>query len=447
MNVRVPIIPTFIIVHLGAPDVKADNISVPFAEYIKNVASSEIYPSWPKESLKANILAQISFALNRIYNEWYRSKGYDFDITNSPIYDQNFIPDRQFFETISDIVDDLFNDYIIRNNQIQPLYATYCDGLNSTCDGLLQWQTIDLANQGLNALEILKYFYGNDISIVTNAPVKANISTYPGFAFEIGSAGEMVRTIEKELNRISNNYPAIPIINDVSEFFTIETKNAVLSFQNIFNLPQTGTVDKGTWYKIKYIYNAVKQITDLYSEGISKDDADYIYEDKLEYGDKGFQIETLGYLLSVIAYFDDDIPFLPVTNEFNDNLEEMVIAFQKKYGLPETGDVDAITWNRINEIYRMTLNSIPDEYLKYKDELYPGKFLSKGMTGEDVLRLQEYLYTICEKFHNIPGVKTTGIYDDLTEESIMVLQESFQIFPSGVVGPATWYEIVELSKK
>ena len=155
-----PIIPTYITVHLGNPDDNARNITVPFIEYIKNVASGEIYPNWPIDAIKSNILAQISFALNRIYNEWYPSKGYDFDITNSPSYDQSFSENRQFFETVSLVVDDFFNDYLVRNGQVQPLFARYCDGRISTCDGLSQWGSVTLANQGKSPLEILRFYYG-----------------------------------------------------------------------------------------------------------------------------------------------------------------------------------------------------------------------------------------------------------------------------------------------
>ena len=234
MPIRSPIIPTDIVVHLGAPDEAAKNITVPFQEYIKNVASGEIYPNWPLDSLKSNILAQISFALNRIYNEWYRSKGYDFDITSSPIYDQSFGENRQFFERTSQVVDDLFNDYIVKNEQVQPLFAQYCDGRVTTCEGLSQWGTVSLANQGKSPIEILRYYYGDDIKLIYNAPVEANIMTYPGFPVELGTAGDFVRMIKIQLNRISENYPAIPKITDDNAYFNVETENSVRKFQEIF---------------------------------------------------------------------------------------------------------------------------------------------------------------------------------------------------------------------
>lgn len=244
MIISTPIIPTEIIVHLGAPNSPAKNITVPFSEYIKNVASNEIYPTWPTDAIKANILAQISFALNRIYNEWYPSQGYNFDITSDPAYDQTFKEDSQFFETISLIVDDIFNNYIVKGDQVQPLFAQYCDGKYTTCNGLSQWGTVELARQGKSPIEILRYYYGDDVNIIYNAPVTANIASYPGYPLKLGSTGNEVRVLKTQLNRISKNYPAIPKISEDSPYFTIELENAVKSFQNIFNLEANGIVDK-----------------------------------------------------------------------------------------------------------------------------------------------------------------------------------------------------------
>lgn len=448
MAIRSPIIPTDIVVHLGEPDEAAKNITVPFQEYIKNVASGEIYPNWPLDSLKSNILAQISFALNRIYNEWYRSKGYDFDITSSPIYDQSFGENRQFFERTSQVVDDLFNNYIVKNEQVQPLFAQYCDGKITTCEGLSQWGTVSLANQGKSPIEILKYYYGDDIKLIYNAPVEANIMTYPGFPVELGTAGDFVRMIKIQLNRISQNYPAIPKITDDNAYFNVETENSVKKFQEIFNLEQTGIVDKSTWYKIKYIYNAVKRIADIYSEGITIDEATLLFNKRLQYGDSGEYLKALNYYLNVISYFDSDLPFLNLTtNDFTNDTKEAVIAFQNKYNLTANGIVDADTWKVLRDVYQQTLKSIPEEYLNNLNVFFPGIYLSKGMTGEEVLTLQEFLYTICEKKGDIPGVRVTGTYDSLTEQSVRAIQRKFSLRENGIVGPSTWYRIVEYSKE
>ena len=237
-----PMIPTEIVVHLGNPDEAARNISVPFIDYIKNVASSEIYPTWPESAIEANILAQISFALNRVYNEWYPSRGYTFDITSSPSYDQAYVEDREIFDTISKKVDDIFNNYIYREGQIQPLHAIYCDGRVTTCNGLSQWGSVSLARNGKNPLEILRYYYGNDVNVFRNAQVGESITEYDGVPLKIGDTGNAVRLIQVELNRISNNYPAIPKISKTNGVFGAYTENAVKKFQEVFNLNVTGVV-------------------------------------------------------------------------------------------------------------------------------------------------------------------------------------------------------------
>ena len=444
MAVKTPIVPTEITVHIGSPEEAGKTITVPFPEYIKNVASNEIYPSWPADAIKANILAQISFALNRVYNEWYPSLGYNFDITSSPAYDQTFKEDSQFFENISQIVDDIFNNYIVKGDQVQPLFAAYCDGINTTCDGLSQWGSVELARQGLSPTEILKRYYGNDIRIIYNAPVSPNIPSYPGFPFRLGSAGNYVRQLKVQLNRISNNYPAIPKIEEENIFFTTDMEESVKAFQEIFDLPVTGTVDKATWYEVKYLYNAVKKVADLASEGIIIEEVEFPYGETLQVGDTGPYIRPLNYLLNFLSYFDTNIPKLNLSGEeFTEDTKEMVIAFQTSNNIETDGIVDKNTWNALVTTYNQTKESIPEEYLYYEDKLYPGIFLSLGMTGDDILNLQNFLYIICEKTHQIPGVRVNGTFDELTEESIKEIQKRYNLPENGIVGPATWQKIID----
>ena len=447
MAVRYPIVPNNITVHLGEPDSAAKNITIPFTDYISNVASNELYPTWPKNALIANIYAIISFTLNRIYNEWYRSKGYNFDITNSPSFDQAYIENKSTYENIDNIVSDIFNNYVVKGNQIQPYFTTYCDGRNKTCNGLSQWGTVTLANQGKSPLDILKYYYGSDIKIVYDAEVGDNTEGYPGSVVGLGYAGNPVLLIQRDLRRIRQNYPAIPDITSTLGIFDEETSNAVKKFQQIFNLPVTGEVDKATWYKIKYVYTSVKKLSDLYSEGLTKDDVTFLYADELKYGDTGIEVEYIHYFLDALAFLDNDIPRLPTNSIYTNNTEVMVKAFQEKYRLPVTGIFTYTDWTILKEAYRNILRSFPTEYQNFVSELYPDYFLTKGMTGEDVRRLQMFLYKICKYDKSIPGVRVNGVFDDLTEKSVYKIQSDYGFDLNGIVGPLLWRKVVELSKR
>ena len=447
MAIRYPVIPNNITVHLGAPDEAARDITIPFTDYISNVAASELYPTWPRNALIANIYTIISFAMNRIYNEWYRSKGYNFDITSSPTYDQTFIENRSTYQNIDNIVEEIFNNYVVKGDQVQPYFTRYCDGRNTTCDGLSQWGSVTLANQGKTPLQILQYYYGNDISIKYDAPVGGTTGGYPGYEIGLGNAGNPVLAIQRDLRRIRQNYPAIPDITTTVGIYDEETEAAVRKFQEIFNLPITGIVDKGTWYKIKYVYTSVKKLSDLYSEGISKEEATFLYTDELNYGDTGIEVEYVHYFLDAIAFLDKDIPRLPTNSIYGNNTITMVKAFQEKYGLPVTGVFTYADWIVLQSTYDKILKSFPKEYQSFVDELYPDYFLTRGATGPDVIRLQRFLLAICRYDKSIPGVRVNGIFDELTEKSIFKLQNDYGFDINGIVGPLLWRKIVELSKR
>ena len=443
MAIRYPVVPKNITVHIGKPGDNGNNITISFIDYISNVACSEIYPTWPVEALKANIYVIISFTMNRIYNEWYRSKGYSFDITSSSVYDQAYTPNRSTYENINNIVEEIFNNYIVKGNGIEPYFTTYCDGRNTTCNGLSQWGTVSLANSGKNYLEILRYYYGSDISIRYNAEV-GDVIGYPGYVVGLGAAGNPVLAIQRDLRRIRKNYPAIPNITSTLGIYDEETKNAVMKFQEIFSLPVTGSVDKATWYKIKYIYTSVKKLSDLYSEGLSREEATFLYEDELNYGDTGIEVEHIHYFLDAIAFLDPDIPRLKTNSIYNDNSITMVKAFQKKYGLPVTGIFTYKDWNKLKEVYDKILKNLNTEYVS---DLYPDNFLSIGSSGEDVIKFQRYLLNICRYDHSIPGVRVNGVFDDLTNRSVLKLQRDFGLEENGIVGPILWKKVVELSKR
>lgn len=259
-----PVIPEYITVHEGSPnDNSAPNYRVPYKDYLKNVASCEIYSTWPETTIRANIFCIVSFTLNRIYTEWYRGKGKNFDITSSTAYDHAFNYGRNIYDSISKVVDEIFSTYIRRFGRKQPLLTQYCDGKNVTCpQWLSQWGSKYLGDQGKVPYEILTYYYGNDIELVTADRVKGSPSSYPGYDLTIGSSGESVRMVQDFLNRISQNYPLIPKVA-VDGVFGPSTAEAVRVFQGIFNLPQNGIVDYATWYKISDVYVGVTRIAEL----------------------------------------------------------------------------------------------------------------------------------------------------------------------------------------
>lgn len=257
-----PVVPSIIVVHGGRPeDASAPNYTVGFKDYIKNVASSEIYATWPRETLKANIHVILSFTLNRVYTEWYRGKGYNFTITNSTAFDQAFSFGRNIFQEVSDVVDEIFNTYISKPDIRQPLFTQYSDGRKVVRAGWLsQWGSKDLGDQGLNALQILRNYYGSDITIKEAEKVEGIPMSFPGTPLTIGSTGDSVRTIQEQLNAISNNYPLIPkLIEDGN--YGESTAESVRVFQQIFNLPQTGQVNFPTWYKISDVFVAVEKLS------------------------------------------------------------------------------------------------------------------------------------------------------------------------------------------
>ena len=439
-----PYIPETITVHLGLPDQPAENVTVNFSDYIKNVASSEIYPTWPESAIRANIYAQISYALNRVYTEWYRSKGYDFDITNTTQYDQYFVKDREVFENISRIVDEIFNNYVVREGSVSPLFTAYCNGTTSRCDGLSQWGTVTLAEQGYTPLEILQFYYGDDIAIIKNAPIRPNVESYPGFPLKLGSSGNEVKTIQQQLNRIADAYPSIPKINDPNGIFGAQTEAAVKRFQNIFNLAQDGIVGKSTWYRIKNVYNGVKKLAELTAENLTFDEVEPIYPSLLKEGMSGDYIKTLQYYLNIVAYFYPQIPNIDVDGYFGPKTKEAVIAFQEMFGLVPDGIVGRDTWKALSSAYKTSINSIPEEYKSEAEIVYPGYVLSEGITNDDVRRLQTFLEKISQAYPSIPSVTVDGVFGEKTKEAVSAIQRMYGIPVSGVAGPVTWGLIINL---
>lgn len=341
-----PYVPQRITVHLGAPDEPAQNVTVNFVDYVKNVASSEIYPTWEESALRANILAITSFALNRIYTEFYRSRGYNFDITNSTAYDQFFVNGRSYFSNVARLADDLFNDYIRRPGFVEPLAAKFCNGTTVQCEGLSQWGSQNLALQGYNAPQILRSYYG-DVEIVRNAPIRGMTSSYPGTPLRRGTSGPSVVVIQTELNRISQNYPAIPKIYPVDGIFGAQTEAAVRKFQEIFDLGVDGIVGRATWYALVRLYIAVTQMAELRSEGQQFYVNSWANTRPIQQGDRGVSVEHLQYMLSVLSAYISEIPPLNVDGIFGPATRNAVLAAQARFDLPQTGIVNGETWNEI----------------------------------------------------------------------------------------------------
>lgn len=356
---RQVVIPNPITVHLGAPDSAASNVQVSFPDYVKNVASSEIYPTWPEAALRANIYAIITFALNRVYTEWYRSRGYNFDITNSTAYDQYFIYGRPIYESISRIVDQIFNEYVRRQGQNAPYFTSFCNGTTSYCAGLSQWGTVSLANQGYTPIRILRYYYPDDIEIAETNVISGEVTSYPGTLLKTGSTGLDVQTIQTYLNRIRRNYPAIPAITDEAGVFGESTRAAVTKFQSIFNLATDGIVGKSTWYKISSLYTAVTRLAELDSEGNTLGIGTVPPSSVLRQGSRGQDVITLQYLLDVISEYYPDIPSPDQDGIFGNGTRQAVAAFQQRMGLAADGVVGPATWNSLYRTYQGIGQNVP----------------------------------------------------------------------------------------
>ena len=440
-----PKIPEQIVIHLGAPDSDAINVTESFADYIKNVASSEIFPTWPEQALRANILAQISVALNRVYTEFYRSKGYNFDITNSPAYDQTYVYGRDVFGNISELVDEMFDSYIRRAEFIEPLFATFCDGVEVSCNGLSQWGSVSLAENGFDYFSILKNYYGNNIVIEQNVPVENIPTSAPPVTLMEGDTGRDIELIQRKLNRISTNFPGIPKIYPVDGFFGPSTTETVRKFQEVFGLDVDGLIGRATWNQIQFIYNAVKKLYTVNSEGIRITDVTTRFTDTLSEGSSGEGVLTVQYYLSYIALFIPSVIEANMDGSFGPRTTNAVKSFQRTYGLAETGVVDRATWDRMENVYFEIVSKIDYEFYGGRILPFPGRILREGIEGDDVRVLQEYLNYISMSYPNIPRVNVDGVFGPSTAEQVRQFKAIFDIpgTPDRVNAPA-WNAIASI---
>nr|WP_312578822.1 peptidoglycan-binding protein [Sedimentibacter sp.] len=439
-------IPDEITVHLGAPSEEAENVTLPFIDYIKNVASSELYPTWPEDALKANVYAIVSVAMNRVFTEWYRSRGYVFDITNSTQYDQSFVHNRGIFENISEIVDEQFNDYIVKRGRLEPLFAQYCDGRTSQCPGMYQWGSVDLANQGYTPLEILKYYYGDDISLVIDAPIGAIAETYPQTPLQRGDSDFYVLRFQHSLNRISDNYPGIPRIRILDGYFDETTEAAVIAFQRVFNLSVTGIVDRATWNKIRNVYISVSRLNELTSEGLLLSDIDELYSGLILEGDILPRVDLLQYFLNLMSAYYGTIPSVEYTGVFDPQTRVSLMEFQKNLGLNPTGIVDNKTWSLLFQNILGILLTLPNSEIFLPNLRFPGTNYQIGLGSEypGIVIVQELLSYISTVIPDINYSNPNGIFDDATERAIIEFQRLYGLEANGKVDEATWNKLMEV---
>lgn len=434
------VIPKQITVHLGAPTASATNVTVGFQDYIANVASSEVYPTWPEEALRANILAQISLALNRIWTEWYPSRGYAFNITGSPSYDQAYVSGRTVFAVMEKLTAELFNTYVRRSGDQEPYFTEYCDGKLVTCPGMKQWGTVNRANEGKNALQILRYYYGDRVQLATTNNIASIPSSWPGVTLKRGSTGTSVSILQRQLSRIAKDYPAFGK-PEVTGTFDAATEQAVKNFQKQFSLTADGLVGKATWYKISFIYVSVKDLAELTSEGETATGTESSGSWPgvvLRRGSKGSDVEQVQFWLSELAQFNSALPDLTVDGSFGAATEKAVKIFQQEQGLTADGVVGQATWDAL---YAAWLDMQSD----LGGTAWPGVVLRRGDTGMEVRLVQYWLRLASDNYSALSAVNVDGNFGAATEKAVSGFQSLFGLTADGLVGRTTWNKLNEVA--
>ncbi|MDR1000707.1 MAG: peptidoglycan-binding protein [Clostridiales bacterium] len=450
------VIPEYITVHLGYYTNAAENIRVRYKDYLKNVAASEIYADWHEAALYANIYCQISYTLNRLYTVWYRSQGYNFDITNSTQTDQAYTVGKVIPDNISRIVDNIFNIYLRREGRNEPYFAAYCDGKHTKCKfGLWQWQSDELAQQGYSTMQILHYYYPDDLGLAESNVFTDTTETYPGYALRQGMSGDNVKLMQDYLNRISGNY-YIPKISNPNGVFDEQTKRSVEAFQSTFNLDADGIIGKATWNKITYIYAAVKKLGEEDSEGeyigISKTPPTVTIGSSSDYNQSNIRelIAQLQFLLNYIAQFYNNLPYAIEDSRYTQTTLDAVISFQAAFGLPVTGIVNQVTWQKLYQVYWSIQGDLPpyepEPPIETPDEIspaYPGYLLKQGSTGENVRLMQQYLNALRQIYPSISALSVDGQFGLGTKSAVIAFQQLFGLSADGIIGRDTWNKIVQ----
>ena len=434
------VIPTHITVHLGRPNESARNVTVSFRDYIANVASSEVYPTWPEQALRANIHCQISLALNRIYTEWYPSRGYNFNITGSPGYDQAYVHGRTVFDVMVRLTDDIFSTFIRKTGTVNPYFSEYCDGKTVSCPGLKQWGTVTLAEQGRSALSILRYYYGNDVEVIRTSNIASIPESYPGSPVRRGDRGPSVFTLQRQLNRITKDYPFFGTLSP-DGIFGEQMAETVKRFQRQFSLTADGVVGRQTWYKISYIYVSVKDLAELTSEG---ETSSGVLSDGtwggtvLRTGSRGGAVEQLQFWLNTISQYVASIPSVSVDGSFGSRTAAAVRAFQRRYGLAVDGVVGEATWNAIYAQFFsiQSDNGTPNAY--------PGTALRQGDEGQNVRLVQFWLKIARTVYAALNNPTVDGQFGAATKRAVEAFQRYFGLTADGVVGRTTWNKLREV---
>ena len=395
--------------------------------------------SWPEEALRANIIAQVSLALNRIWTEWYPSRGYSFNITGSPGYDQAYVNGRTVFAVMERLTAELFSTFVQRSGDAEPYFTEYCDGKTVTCPGMKQWGTVDRAREGMNALQILRYYYGNRVQLATTDNIAAIPSSYPGSPLRRGSTGTNVRILQKQLSRIAKDYPSFgkPVVTGT---FDEATENSVKKFQKQFSLTADGVVGRATWNKVSFIYVSVKDLAELTSEGETAEGTQSTGGwpgTVLRRGSTGSSVEQVQFWLSDLAQFDSSLVRVTVDGSYGAATERAVRTFQQKQSLTADGVVGQRTWNTL---YAAWVDAQSD----LGGTAWPGTALRRGAAGMEVRLVQFWLRLAADNYSALRTVTVDGSYGAATVSAVEAFQTLFGLTPDGVVGRSTWNKLKEV---
>ena len=401
--------------------------------------------SWPEEALRANIIAQVSLALNRIWTEWYPSRGYSFNITGSPGYDQAYVNGRTVFAVMERLTAELFNTFVQRSGDAEPYFTEYCDGKTVTCPGMKQWGTVDRAREGMNALQILRYYYGNRVQLVTTDNIAAIPSSYPGSPLRRGSTGTNVRILQKQLSRIAKDYPSFgkPAVTGT---FDEATENSVKKFQKQFSLTADGVVGRATWNKVSLIYVSVKDLAELTSEGETAEgtqSAGGWPGTVLRRGSTGSSVEQVQFWLSDLAQFDSSLVRVTVDGSYGAATVSAVEAFQTLFGLTPDGVVGRSTWNKLKEVGLAVANKI------VAANVAPGQFTTTtraGSSGTAVRAVQYYLRRLAAYYSDVPRVAVDGKFGAATTRAVKAWQSRAGLTVDGVVGRLTFQSLYDAAQ-